>query len=187
MAVPAELKRGMVLRHEGGIYVVVDYVESKSGKQKGTVHVTLRELATGRMVDRSLAELGKLAEAASQLRPMQYLYAAGDEHVFMDSQTYEQVSFSAERLAHLLDFLVIEQEYRVLTVEDRAVSVQVPDQVALEVSETASPAHMGGTGSNVYKEAKLETGMTVLVPLFIKTGDRIRVDTQRREYAGKET
>jgi elongation factor P len=185
MSLTDQLRKGMVIRHEGHVYTVLDYKLTKTGKQKATVHVKLGALGGGHSTDRTLDELGKLEEVPTEVRQMQYLYAAGKEHVFMDSESFEQYTLGADALGDSIPFLVEEETYRFLTVEGQIASIQLPSVVVLEVVDTAPVEHAGGS-SNVYKEARLKSGVVVQVPLFIKNGDRIRVKTENREYQGKE-
>jgi elongation factor P len=177
----------MVLRHEGDLYVVADYREAQSGKQKTTVHVKLRNLKTGHSIDRSLETLGRIEEVEVEHRQMQYLYDSGDGHVFMDDEDYEQYTLGAELIGAAAEYLLLEQHYRVLVVEGQPLTLELSDVVALAVTDTAPPTHGTSTGSNVTKEATLETGKVIRVPLFIKTGDRVRVDTTNAAYSGKES
>lgn len=179
------LRKGMVIRWEGQLYTVLDYHQAQTGKQKPTVHIKLRSLQTGRTTERTLDEIGSIDEVPTETREFQYLYQDGDDRVFMDTQTYEQYPVRAESLGDAADFLVEEQTYRFLTVEGTPVVLQLPPQVVLEVVDTAPPEHAGGT-TNVYKEARLASGLVIQVPLFIKTGDKVRVTTDSRQYQGKE-
>lgn len=180
-----QLRKGMVIRHEGETFIVVDYRLAQSGKQKPTVHVKLRSLKSGHTGERTLYELGKIEEVAAEMRSMQYLYAAGEERVFMDTESFEQYELDEELLHDALPFLVEEETYRFLTVEGQVASIQMPPHVTLEIVDTAPVEHIGG-GSNVQKEAKLNSGIVIQVPLFIKNGDKIRVNCESRAYEGKE-
>jgi elongation factor P len=185
MSITEQLHKGMVIRHEGHFYTVLDYEIAQTGKQKPTVHVKLRDIRSGHASERTLDQLGKIEEVPSEVRPMQYLYAAGEQRVFMDSESYEQYEFGPELGGDAVDFLVEEETYRVLTIEGQPITVQLPSVIVLEVTDTAPVEHAGGS-TNVQKEAKLNCGITINVPLFIKNGDKIRVKTDSREYQGKE-
>lgn len=187
MSATDQLRRGMFLRVENDLYVVVDFAEAQSGKQKPTVHVKLRNVRTGHSLDRTLETLGKLQPVEAEHRQMQYLYASGGERVFMDIETYEQYSLSLGQVGHAADYLILEKEYRVLMGDGKPIKLEMPDIVTLTVRDTAAPAHGVSLGSNVTKEAALETGRVIRVPLFIKPGERIRVDILRGEYVGKES
>lgn len=180
-----QLRRGMVIRHEGHLYVVVDFGTAQSGKQKPTVHVKLRNLKNGHAGEHSLDQLGKIREVESEVRQMQYLYASGAERVFMDTESFEQYTLGKELLADAAGFLVEEETYRFLVVEGQPVSLQLPDVLIMEVKETA-PVEHGGGHVTVTKEAALASGLVIQVPLFIKPGDKVRVNTAIRQYIGKE-
>jgi elongation factor P len=185
MPVADELRKGMVIRHEGQLFTVLEYKVAQSGKQKPTVHIKLRSLSTGHTGERTLDQLGAIEAVPAEVRDMQYLYASGPKRVFMDVETYEQYELEQDVLHDAVDFLVEEQTYRLQTIEGQPVALQLPGQVVMEVTDTAPPEHAGG-GSNVYKEATLAGGLLAHVPLFIKNGDKIRVNTETREYQGKE-
>jgi len=179
------LHRGMVFRHDGQLFTLLDFSVSQSGKQRPTVHLKVRSLKSGNTGERSLDELGKIDEVPADIRAMQYLYAAGKDRVFMDTESFEQYTLPADAVGRDADFLAEGENYRVLAIEGQPFAVQLPPVVVVTVVETAPSAH-GGGGSSVYKEAKLAGGAAIHVPLFIKNGDRIRVKTDTRDYQGKE-
>ncbi len=180
------LKRGMLIRHQNHIYTVADFQERHTGKQKPTVHVTLRDVRDGRLVNRTLEEIEPIEEVPHAIRPMQYLYTKGTDYVFMDAETFEEFSLSHEQLRGSQSFLNEGETYRVMFVDDRPTSLDLPEIVRLKVSSTAAPSHSVGNASSVLKEATLENHLVVNVPMFIKMGDMIRVDTRTRAYVGKE-
>jgi elongation factor P len=180
------LKRGMLIRHQNHIYTVANFEERRTGKMKATVHVSLRDVRDGHPVDRNLTDLEPIDEVPHENRSMQYLYPQGAERVFMDSESFEQYSLAAPQLHGCEPFLKEGEEYRVTFVDGQPLSLQMPEVVVLKVSETAAPSHQVGGSSNVLKEATLENRLEVRVPLFIKMGDTIRVDTRNKSYVGKE-
>jgi elongation factor P len=184
MARTDQLHKGMVIRHQGELFSILDYKVAQTGKQKPTVHVKLRSLKSGHTGERTLDELGKIEEVPAETRPMQYLYASGREHVFMDAESFEQYPLGTDVLGDSTAFLVEEETYRFLTVEGNVVAIQMPSAVVLEVANTSPVEHAGGS-TNVYKEAELASGLVIQVPLFIKNGDKIRVSTETCEYLGK--
>jgi elongation factor P len=185
MSLTHDLRKGMVIRHEGQLFTVLDFNAIHKGKQKTTVHVKLRSVSTGHTGERTLDELGKIEEVPTEIREMQYLYADRSERIFMDAETFEQFPLGEEILGDSIHFLVEEDKHRCLTIDGRPVSLQLPDIVSLEVVETDPVQHSGGA-SNVHKVAKLASGITIHVPLFIKQGEKVRVRTDTREYAGKD-
>ncbi len=180
------LRRGMLIRHQDHVYEVTDLSERHSGKMKPTWHVALRDVRDGHPVDRSLEELLPVEEVPYSYRRMQYLYPRGATRVFMDSETFEELELNEAQLGGRSAFLVEGQEYRLTFIDGRPASLEVPDSVPMKVTFTAPPAHSIGGGSSVTKEATLENGLEIRVPLFIKTGDVIRVDTRNKTYAGKD-
>ena len=185
MSLTEDLHKGMVIRHEGQLFTVLDFKVAQTGKQRPTVHVKLRSLTTGHTGERTLDQLGKIEEVPTEIRRMQYLYSAGKERVFMDAETFEQYPLGEDVLGDGVAFLVEEETHRFLTVEGQVVGIELPPVVVLEVVETAPVEHAGGS-TNVQKEARLNSGLVIHVPLFIKNGDKIRVKTENREYQGKE-
>lgn len=180
------LKRGMLIRHQNHVYTVVDFQERRTGKMRPTVHVSLRDVRDGRPVDRSLDQLEPIDEVPHAIRPAQYLYARGDACLFMDSETFEEFELTPEHLQGAGSFLKEGEQYRVVFVDNRPLSLDLPQCVPLRVAETAAPSHSVGNTASVLKEATLENGLVVRVPLFIKMGDTVRVDTRARTYVGKE-
>ncbi len=179
-------RKGAVIRHDGELFFVLDSRVAQSGKQKPTVHVKLRSLKSGHTGERTADQLGRTEEVPAAVRPMQYLYAQGRERVFMDTETFEQYPLGEEVVGDAAPFLVEEETYRFLVVDGQPVAPQLPPSLVLEVADTAPVEHAGG-GSSVMKEARLASGLVIKVPLFIKTGDKVRVSTDKREYLGKET
>jgi elongation factor P len=185
MSSAEQLRKGMVIRHEGHLYMVMDHGLAQQGKQKPTVHVKLRELKSGHASERTLDQLGKLEEVEAEVRQMQYLYASGNDRVFMDSESFEQYTLGKDILHEALGFLVEEQTYKFMAVDGQVVGVQLPDLLVMKIKETA-PVEHGGGHTTVQKEATLASGLVIHVPLFIKAGDKVRVDTKTRQYIGKE-
>jgi elongation factor P len=180
------LKRGMLLKHQGHIYEVDEFHERHTGKQRPTVHVALRDVRDGHPVDRTLDDLEPIVEVDHSIRPMQFLFRKGAAFVFMDSETFEEHELTAAHCRGREAFIAEGGEYRVMHFEGRPAAVLIDDIVALKVENTAPPGHSFGAASNVTKEATLENGLEIRIPLFIKTGDVIRVDTRDKTYAGKE-
>lgn len=180
------LRRGMLIRHQDHVYEVTNFQEHHAGKQKPTVHVALRDVRDGHPVDRSLDELMPVREVPHSYRRMQYLYARGATRVFMDAETFEECELGDTELGTGAAFLVDGQDYRVDFIDGRPAALVMPDMVPIKVTSTAAPGHSAGGMSNITKEATLENGLEIRVPLFVKAGDTIRVDTRTRSYAGKD-
>lgn len=180
------LRKGMLLRHQNHLFFVEDFHERHTGKMKPTVHVRLKDARDGHHVERVLDELLPVKEVEHANRAMQFVYTKGDAFVFMDAETFDEKEIPGPMLKAFRPFMREGQEYRVMFAEGQAVRVDLPEHVTLRVTTTAAPERAVGQGGSVMKEATLENGLTVKVPLFIKTGDLISVDTRDRTYAGKE-
>jgi len=180
------IKRGMLIRHQNHVYIVADFQERHAGKQKPTIHVSLRDVRDGRQVDRTLEELEPIQEVSHAIRQMQYLYPKGDEHVFMDCETFDEFELMPTHLRGCEPFLREGDTYRVMFVDERPLSLEMPEIVPLKVASTAAPSHSVGNAASVLKEATLENHLLVRVPLFLKNGDTIRIDTRTKTYVGKD-
>ena len=180
------LKRGTILRHQNHLFFIEDFAERHTGKMRPVVHVKLRDVQDGRHVDRTLDELQPLQSIEHAYRNLQYLYHRGGSYIFMDNESFEEYELAEAQLLGFKPFLREGQEFRVMFVDGRPLMLDLPEIVTLKVAVTAAPQHAVGNEGSVLKEAELENGLTVHVPLFIKQGDLIRVDTRVHKYAGKE-
>lgn len=149
--------------------------------------MALRDTRDGHQVDRTLDQLEPIEEVPSARRDLQYLYTAGETWVFMDTESFEQYELTDTQLHGCQPFLREGEAYRSLFADEQPLSVDLPDVVSLKVSLTAPPSHSVGAQSNVMKEAELENGLEVHVPLFIKNGDTIRINRRDKTYVGKDS
>jgi elongation factor P len=182
---PSEFKRQMVLMLEGGPHVIEDFHTSGTAQTRHKLHTRLRQLKTGHIVERMFAENERVAVAPLETRRVTYSYARADTRVFIDAETFEEFEFSNEQLGERRWFLKENEEYKALRLDGRLLDIVIPPQIPLKVVDTAPPAR-GGLNSS-WKEAKLETGLQIMVPLFIANGEIIRVDTVTKKYLGRET
>jgi elongation factor P len=182
---PSEFKRQMVLMLDSGPHVIEDLHTSGTAQTRHKLHTRLRHLTTGRLIDRVFAENERVPLAALETRRATYSYAHGDGQMFIDIETFEEFEFSNEQLGERRGFLKENEEYKALRLDGRLLDIVLPPQIPLKVIDTAPPSRTGLSSS--WKEATLETGLLVMVPLFITTGDVIRVDTTNKKYLGKET
>ena len=180
------IRKNSIIRHHGHLYYVEDYHERHTGQQKPTVHVKLKDLKDGRHVERTLDELMPLAEVEHSYRMLQYTYARGQTYIFMETETFDEHELDDQHLHGFVPFLIEGQEFRAMFVDGQLVNLETPESVALHVQTTAAAERSVGQGGSVMKEATLENGLTIKVPLFIKNGDLVRVHTADRTYAGKE-
>ena len=180
---PAEFKRGMLLLLDNMPHFLEDFHTSGTAQTRHKLHVRLRNLKTGRITDRTFADNERVPIGQLEHRTVQFSYKQGDTYVFLDAKTFEEMNLSAEQAGERRWFLKENEEYKALLLEGNLIDIVLPPQISLLVVDTA-PSSRGGA-DNAWKEAKLETGLEVMVPLFIAKGDTIRVDTQGRKYAGK--
>lgn len=181
MITATDLKNGTTFLSDGKPYKVVRYTHVKMGRGGATVKVTARNLESGDLVEKSYDAGNKIDEIVTVKKRMQYLYHDGETATFMDPQNYEQAEIHKEILGDLILFVKEGSEVDVLFWEGRALSIDIAPKVVLTVSET-DPGVKGNSASNVYKDATLENGLKVRVPLFVKVGDKVRVDTRTSEY-----
>lgn len=176
-----QFKTGMTIRHEGDIFRIVEFQHVKPGKGGAFVRTKLRNVDTGRVIDKTFRPEQKFDQVHVETRTMQYLYDEPDSVVFMDQETYEQISLPKEMLEDRFDLMKVNMDVDLVYMDGKPVDVELPVFVDLEVVE-AAPAVKGDTVSGGSKEAVLETGARLQVPLFIGPGDVVRVDTRTREY-----
>ena len=178
---PSELKRGHVVRWKDGLWRIQGSEHTKPGKGPALYQMTMKNLSTGRVLTNRFSTHDDLEFVNIDSRRMQYLYRDGDLHVFMDNETYEQLMIADADIAEEIGFIKDNQDVRVNLVDGKPISLDLPAAVVLEVVE-CDPGARGDTVSNVFKPAKLETGLQVKVPLHINKGDTIKVDTRSGEF-----
>jgi elongation factor P len=171
----------MIIVEDGELYRVFAVKHLTPGNKRGFMQTRLKNLRTGIGTERKYRSEDRIEQAHLETRSMQYLYADGDLHTFMDLESYEQFSLSSEEIGDILGYLLPNQVVAVESFEGKPVGIELPATVDLEVVET-EPMLKGATASSSYKPAKLETGVTVQVPPFIQVGDRVRVDPTEGKY-----
>jgi elongation factor P len=176
-----DLKKGMTLDLPEGLFQVVDFQHVKPGKGPAFVRTTLRNLRSGNVLDRTFRADEKVERANVDKREMQYLYRDGDDYVFMDAATYEQLNVGTVSLGDAASYIVDGSTVTVQFCKDEIIGTDLPAAVELTVSET-EPGIQGDRVSGARKPATLETGLVVQVPLFVEKGERIKVDTRSGEY-----
>jgi elongation factor P len=181
---PSEFKRGMVIMLEGAPQVIEDSHTTGTAQTKHKLHVRLRNLRSSRLSDRVFAENERTAVAELEQRRVTFSYKQGDTYAFLDAQTFDEFDLTAEQVGERRWFLKEEAECRALLLDGKLLDIVLPPTITLAVADTG-PAQKGGSDA-AWKEARLETGFALMVPLFIGKGDRIRVDTSERKYAGKD-
>jgi len=176
-----QFRNGMHIELDGGVWRIVEFQHVKPGKGGAFVRTRVKNLDTGAVVDRTFRAGEKFPRVHTEVKDVQYLYDAGDEVVFMDTDTYEQFSLSHAAVEDALPYLEPSGSVQILWVDGRPSGVQLPSAVELAVAQT-DPGVRGDTVSNVTKPATLETGAVVQVPLFVNAGDRIKVDPREGRY-----
>ena len=184
MASTNDLKNGMVLKIEGQLWSVVEFQHVKPGKGPAFVRTKLRNVESGKNVDKTFNAGTKVETANVDKRTMQYLYNDGSSYVFMDTSTYEQLEVTPEVVGDAKNFMLENQEAIVATNEGRVLFIELPASVELLIAET-EPGLQGDRSTGGTKPATLETGHTIAVPLFITTGEKVKVDTRDSSYLGR--
>jgi elongation factor P len=176
-----EIRKGQVVKMDGQNYLIVGTEHVTPGNWRAMVQTKLKNLNTGTIIEKRLRSTEDVEIAFVENKKMEYLYSSGSEHVFMDNDTYDQVTFAKEMVEDVMPFILPNAHVSVLYCDGKPLTVEAPRTVDLKIVETP-PALKGATVTNQYKEAKLETGLTVQVPSFIESGEVIRIDTTSREY-----
>ncbi|MFC7330265.1 elongation factor P [Marinactinospora rubrisoli] len=185
MATTNDLKNGITLKLDGGeLWSVVEFQHVKPGKGGAFVRTKLKNVTSGKVVDRTFNAGVKVEVANVDRREMQYLYAEADSYVFMDTQTYDQLNVSREVVGKNADYLLENNTATVAVNEGNPLYIELPAAVELEIKET-EPGLQGDRSTGGTKPATLETGAVIQVPLFITTGERVKVDTRTGDYLGR--
>ncbi len=181
MATANDLRRGMAINYNGDISVVLDMQHRTPGNLRAFVQATLRSIRTGKSSDVRFSSTEKIEPVPMIARKMEYSYKDGADYVFTDPETYETVTLAAELVADSKNYLVENAQVTVTFVQEKAVSIELPSSVVLTVTD-APEGVRGDSANNVQKAIIVETGITLQAPLFIKTGEKIKVDTRTGKY-----
>ena len=176
-----DLKNGMTLEIEGTLFQVVEFQHVKPGKGGAFVRTKLRNIRLGTTVERTFRADEKVEQALIDKREMQYLYAQGEDLVFMDTETYDQLQVPPKSLGDAAGYLLEGNTAILQMYKDEIIGVELPTSVEMEVTYT-EPGLQGYRSSAGRKPATIQTGLTIQVPLFVNTGDRIKVDTRTGDY-----
>src|SRR5262245_23347740 len=179
-----QFRNGMHVEIDGDVWRIVEFQHVKPGKGGAFVRTKLKGLDTGAVVDRTFRAGEKFPRVHTEVKNVQYLYDSGDEVVFMDEETYEQISLPRGDVAGELQFVEPSSSVQMLAVNGKLSGIQLPAAVELTVAKT-EPGVRGDTVSNVTKPATLDTGAVVQVPLFVNIGDRIKIDPREKRYIGR--
>ncbi|QXT64166.1 elongation factor P [Tessaracoccus palaemonis] len=184
MASTNDLKNGMVLDLDGQLWQVLWFQHHKPGKGNTVVRTKLKHVLTGKIIDKTFNSDTKVDTATVDRREMQYLYLDGEDYVFMDNTSYEQFNIPGETVGDAKDYMLENQNAIVATHEGNPLFIELPASVELEVTYT-EPGLQGDRSTGGTKPATLETGKVIQVPLFITTGEKIKVDTRDASYQGR--
>jgi elongation factor P len=176
-----ELRKGITIELEGELYQVIDFQHLKLGRGSAQLRLKLRDIRGGHNIERTFQATEKFTRARLDFKNMQYLYNDGDLYYFMDEETFEQTPLNASHLGDVLNYLKEGMSLQVSSYKGELVDVEMPITVELQVTET-EPGFKGDTATAGTKPAKLETGITIQVPLFVNEGDVIKVDTRNGSY-----
>ena len=180
-----DIKNGMTLMIEGNIYQVVEFLHVKPGKGSAFMKTKLKNMRTGGIVERTFNTNVKFEKANITRSSVQYLYNTGDTYYFMNMETYEQLELSADQIGDDKFYLIENGTVDVVQYEGELLGIVLPDKIEFTVTET-EPAVKGNTTNNAQKDAYVETGLLVRVPLFIEQGEKILVTTADGKYSSRE-
>ncbi|TCL35857.1 elongation factor P [Anaerospora hongkongensis] len=176
-----DFRPGVTIEYDGNVWQIVDFQHVKPGKGAAFVRAKMKNIQTGAVVERTFNPGEKLPKAHIDRRDMQYLYESDEEYNFMDNENFEQIIMTSDQLGAAKNFLKENMNIEVMFFQGLVIGVELPYSVELRVVET-DPGIRGDTATGGTKPAKLETGYTVKVPLFINTDDVLRIDTRSGEY-----
>ncbi len=184
MLSPNDFRKGTTFEMDGDVYEIIDFQHVKPGKGAAFVRAKIRSVLSGAAKDTTFNPNEKYPSARIQTKEMQYLYNDGELYYFMDNETYEQLPMSRELCENALMYLKDNENATIKFYQDKPFSVEAPNFVELEIIET-EPGIKGDTATGATKNAKLETGADIQVPLFVETGDVVKVDTRNGEYQSR--
>lgn len=179
-----DFKTGLTIDVDGDLFTVIDFQHVKPGKGAAFVRSKLKNLRNGNTVERTFRAGENVSRAHIENRQMQYLYASGKEHTFMDTETFDQINLDEKQIEWELKFLQENMNMNIMSYQGEILGINLPNSVDLKVVET-EPGIKGNTATGATKNAKLETGLNVQVPLFINEGDVLTIDTREGKYVSR--
>ncbi len=180
----SEFRNGVTIEVDGDIYTIIEFQHVKPGKGAAFVRTRIKNIISGGIVERTFRPTEKMARAHIERKDMQYLYSDADLYHFMDVENYEQVAVNESDIGDSLKFVKENEMVKILSHNNKIFGIEPPLFVELEITET-EPGFKGDTAQGATKPAVVETGATVYVPLFIGSGEKIKVDTRTGEYLGR--
>ena len=184
MVTAGDFRNGITFEMEGGVYQIIEFQHVKPGKGAAFVRTKIKNVISGAVVERTFSPTDKFENAYIDRKDMQYSYTDGDLYYFMDLETFEQLPLNADQLPDSFKFVKEEMICKIISYKGNVFDVEPPTFVELEVTQT-DPGFAGNTATNTLKPATLETGAQIKVPLFINTGDVIKIDTRTGEYLSR--
>ena len=181
-----DLRKGLTIELDGNLYNIVDWEHNKTGRGGAVVKLKMKDVRAGHIIERSWPAGSKFQRARVERQPATFQYVDGDIFYFMNRETYETIAVNRDRVGDNALYLKDNEECSVLTYGEEAISVELPAAVVLEVTETL-PGVKGDTAQGGTKPATLSTGLVVNVPLFINTGDKLKIDTRSGQYLERAT
>ena len=181
MSNTSDFKNGLIINHKNNLWKIVEFLHVKPGKGGAFVRSKLKNIRTGQQVEETFRAGEKIEVVRVEARNYNYLYNENTNYVFMDKETYEQITLSQSQVEDVLDFLLENTETTIAFNGDEPIEVRIPQHMNMMIKET-DPGEKGNTAQGGSKPAKLETDLTIQVPLFIQVGDIIRVDTKEKRY-----
>src|ERR1700733_11926684 len=176
-----DLRRGMAINYNGDIAVVLDSQHRTPGNLRAFVQASIRSIKTGKSSDVRFSSTEKIEVIPMMTKKMEFSYKDGEDYVFSDAETYETVNLTPELVGDAMNYLVENSQVTMTFVEDKAVSIELPSSVVLTVTD-APEGIRGDSANNVQKTVVMETGINVQAPLFIKTGEKLKIDTRTGKY-----
>ncbi len=180
-----EIKNGMTIEYENNIYIIMEFQHVKPGKGPAFVKTKLRNLRTGANIEITFNSNIKVSKANIQKQKVQYLYNSSNSSVFMNLDTYEQIEINKEKIGDELDLLTENLELNVIFFENEFLGVELPDKIEMKII-SSDPGVKGNTTSTATKEAKLETGLVIKVPMFINENDIVIISTKDKKYVSRK-
>jgi elongation factor P len=177
----ADFRKGMKIELEGEVFEILDFQHARTAQRRAFVRTKLKNIATGAVQERTFSAGEKINQPEFEERQMQFLYQEGDRYSFMDSKSYEQIELTGDQLGEDKRFLQENIEVVVQLFKSRPIGLILPITVEFEVVQT-EPGVKGDTATGGSKPARISTGATISVPLFVNTGDKIKIDTRTGEY-----
>jgi elongation factor P len=181
MATANDLRRGMAINYNGDIAVVLDSQHRTPGNLRAFVQASIRSIKTGKSSDVRFSSTEKIEVVPMMTKKMEFSYKDGEDYVFSDAETYETVNLTKELVGDAMHYLVENSQVTMTFVEEKAVSIELPSSVVLTVTD-APEGIRGDSANNVQKAVTMETGIVVQAPLFIKTGEKLKIDTRTGKY-----